>query len=168
MGMKVTAVTDEYVVWETPRFKYFRSSDYQFNFSKLDGEFWRWGKTLRDDPDFSPFGPEIADIEISIDGCPNNCPWCVPPGFEVIASNGLRQIQNLTIEDRVKGGEENEWQSVEQVHQRHYEGSLVCIQLENDVYIELTPEHPVKTANRGWVSAGELVETDDIAICDAD
>jgi MoaA/NifB/PqqE/SkfB family radical SAM enzyme len=27
--------------------------------------FMRWGKCLKDDPEFSPFGPEIADIEIS-------------------------------------------------------------------------------------------------------
>ncbi len=35
-----------------------------------DGELLRWGKTYEDDPDFSPIGPEIADIEISSGGCP--------------------------------------------------------------------------------------------------
>ena len=30
-----------------------------------DGTFLRWGKSPADDPDFSPIGPEIADIEIT-------------------------------------------------------------------------------------------------------
>jgi hypothetical protein len=34
------------------------------------GELLRWGKTIEDDPDYSPIGPEIADIEISSGGCP--------------------------------------------------------------------------------------------------
>ena len=39
--------------------------DYNFFFSKIDGSFYRWGKTLDDDPEYSPIGPEIADIEIT-------------------------------------------------------------------------------------------------------
>ena len=42
-----------------------RSPSYNFNFSKKNGLFMRWGTSEADDPDFSPFGPEIADIEIS-------------------------------------------------------------------------------------------------------
>ncbi len=34
------------------------------------GELLRWGKETKDDPDYSPYGPEIADIEISSGGCP--------------------------------------------------------------------------------------------------
>jgi len=41
------------------------SPDYNFLFNKESGAFIRWGKTLEDDPLYSPFGPEIADIEIS-------------------------------------------------------------------------------------------------------
>lgn len=46
------------------------SSDYSYYFRKSDGFFARWGKTLEDDPQYSPIGPELADIEISKDGCP--------------------------------------------------------------------------------------------------
>jgi len=37
----------------------------------------RWGKTTQDDPQFSPFGPEIADIEIVSGGnCLGKCSFC--------------------------------------------------------------------------------------------
>lgn len=50
---------------ETEKFKSFSSSEYNYRFRKTDGLFLRWGKTEADDPPWSPFGPEIADIEIT-------------------------------------------------------------------------------------------------------
>jgi MoaA/NifB/PqqE/SkfB family radical SAM enzyme len=41
------------------------SKDYNYVFNDKSGYFVRWGKTLDKDAVFSPFGPEIADIEIS-------------------------------------------------------------------------------------------------------
>lgn len=49
----------------TDNLKKVRSPDYNFNFDRTTGFFARWGKTLQDDPDFSPRGPEIADIEVT-------------------------------------------------------------------------------------------------------
>ena len=40
-----------------------------------NGFFARWGKTIEDDPDFSPVGPELLDIEISTI-CHGGCPHC--------------------------------------------------------------------------------------------
>lgn len=40
-----------------------------------NGFFARWGKTEEDDPEYSPFGNEILDIEISTI-CSKECPWC--------------------------------------------------------------------------------------------
>lgn len=51
----------------------FRSENYNFNFNKETGAFARWGKSFEDDPQYSPFGPEILDLEIST---------AVPPGTE--------------------------------------------------------------------------------------
>ena len=45
------------------------SEDYNFIFKKNDGFFMRWGKTKEDDPQFSPYGPEILDLEISSGKC---------------------------------------------------------------------------------------------------
>jgi len=55
------------------------SPKYNYIFQKKDGGFARWGATEEDDPDLSPFGPEIADIELStacsgITGTP--CKFC--------------------------------------------------------------------------------------------
>jgi MoaA/NifB/PqqE/SkfB family radical SAM enzyme len=61
------------------------SPDYNFIFSKDDGTFMRWGETPADDPPYCKIGPEILDIEISVNGCPNRCSFCyknntsVPP-----------------------------------------------------------------------------------------
>ncbi len=59
--------------------KIFTSPDYNYCFNPENGDFARWGSTKQEDPDFSPFGPEIADIEIStichgIDSKP--CSFC--------------------------------------------------------------------------------------------
>ena len=53
------------------------SENYNYIFRKNDGFFMRWGKTTKEDPQFSPFGPEIADIEIVSGGnCLGKCSFC--------------------------------------------------------------------------------------------
>lgn len=52
-------------IYENKNVKLLRSEFYSFNFDKNDGHFARWGKTENDDPAWSPFSPEIADIEIT-------------------------------------------------------------------------------------------------------
>jgi MoaA/NifB/PqqE/SkfB family radical SAM enzyme len=42
-----------------------RSLGYNYDFDKTTGFFARWGYTKDQDPVWSPYGPEIADIEIS-------------------------------------------------------------------------------------------------------
>lgn len=55
----------EAAVYESKSVKVFRSEDYNYNFNKTTGFFARWGKNEEDDPQFSPFGPEILDIEVT-------------------------------------------------------------------------------------------------------
>ncbi len=71
------------------------SEDYNFIFNKKNGFFARWGKTLKDDPDFSPYGPELIDMELSINGCPNNCSFCYK-------SNSSSEPTNMSFETFVK------------------------------------------------------------------
>lgn len=54
-----------YKILENKSKKILKSEDYNFYFDKTTGFFARWGKTQEDDPQYSPVGPEIADIEIS-------------------------------------------------------------------------------------------------------
>jgi hypothetical protein len=65
-------------VVETDDEKLCRSLGYNYIFDKRNGKFARWGESLRDDPSFAPFGPELLDLEISVDGCPDaaTCPFC--------------------------------------------------------------------------------------------
>jgi hypothetical protein len=62
---------------EGHKIKVLESKDYNYLFNASNGFFARWGKTKEEDPTWSPFGPEIMDIEIS-DGnsCPMTCAFC--------------------------------------------------------------------------------------------
>jgi len=45
--------------------KYLHSKAYNYIFDMTTGHFMRWGRTFKEDPQWSPFGAELADIEIS-------------------------------------------------------------------------------------------------------
>jgi len=55
--------------------KALNSPDYKYLFNTNTGYFMRWGKTQSDDPQFSPFGPELLDIEVST-SCHGGCTFC--------------------------------------------------------------------------------------------
>ena len=55
--------------------KYVRTKYYNYNFDYSTGYFERWGKTKDEDPEFSIFGCELADIEIT-EICAGGCPYC--------------------------------------------------------------------------------------------
>lgn len=65
-----------YTVSDTLLAKRVSGPDYNYIFDKVTGEFMRWGVTKYDDPLFSPVGPELLDLEISVNGCPNGCQFC--------------------------------------------------------------------------------------------
>lgn len=67
--------TCEALVMESDTVKQFVSHDYNYIFRKIDGTFARWGATKDDDPQWSPFGNEILDIEVTT-SCDNGCPFC--------------------------------------------------------------------------------------------
>ena len=72
--------------------KVYKSKDYNYLFDGHTGFFARWGKTLQDDPEWSPVGPEIADIEISTicHGVGAPCAFC----YKANNPNG----KNMTLE----------------------------------------------------------------------
>ena len=47
------------------KFIYANDSSYHFKFRKKDGLTMKWGSSISEDPTHSPFGPEIADIELT-------------------------------------------------------------------------------------------------------
>jgi len=66
-------------IQESSHLKALASENYNYIFRKDDGFFARWGATKKDDPEMAPWGPELADIELStvcdgITGTP--CKFC--------------------------------------------------------------------------------------------
>jgi len=59
-----------------------RTPNYNYNFNVKNGLFARWGSTLEDDPEYSPLGPEILDLEISTI-CDGGCSFCYKTNTEV-------------------------------------------------------------------------------------
>jgi len=86
------------VIKENEKFKIARSENYSFDFNKENGFFARWGKTHKDDPQFSPFGPEILDLEISVNGCPNKCPFCYKGNTNEAPTNMNLETHNKIID----------------------------------------------------------------------
>lgn len=56
---------DQYIIRDTEKVKIIDSDNLHCVFSKITGETVTWGRTMREDPDWSPPGPFILDCEIS-------------------------------------------------------------------------------------------------------
>ena len=99
----ITTDYGNYTLFEDDTNKIVRSENYNYNFNKNTGLFARWGKTLNDDPDFIPFGVEIADIEIttscagpdSLTGKPNPCPFCYKSNTPNGSNMSFETFKNL-------------------------------------------------------------------------
>lgn len=72
----------------------FNRPDYNFIFNQSNGLFARWGKTFDDDPDFSPYGNEILDIEVT-DICSG--PGGIPCSF-CYKSNSPHNKSNMSFD----------------------------------------------------------------------
>src|SRR5208283_5840830 len=70
--------------YEDENVKKVKSPFYNYYFRKSDGFFARWGAKKEDNPQFSPFGNEILDIEITticngvkpVEGAAHPCRFC--------------------------------------------------------------------------------------------
>jgi hypothetical protein len=152
--------------------KCLRSSDCNYDFNMKTGVHVVWGASLKDDIEYSPFGPFIADIEI-VEACKGVrgvlCPYCFPPGEEVLMSDGTTKfIEKIQKGDRVKSYDFQKKKVVEnrvlETYDNLYEGVLINIELDDGRVLQMTPEHPVFTKNRGWVEAKDLTEDDDVQV----
>lgn len=73
----------KWIVYHGSTFKMIFCEDRHYNcfFSKLDGFNVRFGAEVDDDPDCCELGPEILDLEVSVNGCvpvpgSTNCKYC--------------------------------------------------------------------------------------------
>lgn len=73
----------KWTVYDAPFFKLTHNEDHSYNcfFNKATGFNIRFGKEIEDDPSYCELGPEILDLEISVNGCipvagSSNCKYC--------------------------------------------------------------------------------------------
>lgn len=92
---------NKYVIQTLGDWKKFRSENYNYDFNLKTGFFARWGKTQDDDPEYSPFGAELLDFEISTI-CKGihtkNGSSCADYCYKMNSSNGL----NISYNDFVQ------------------------------------------------------------------
>jgi len=142
------------------------SDHYNYFFDKKTGYFARWGKTMEDDPQYSPYGPEILDIEVTTI-CDNGCPFCSPKGTKILTSSGTKNIENIKVGDKVIGynhiTNKIESNKVAKIYSRDYNGDIIIIK-DRGKTLFLTPEHEIFTENRGYVKAEDLNTLDIVKI----
>ncbi len=66
---------NNYYIKNNGHLKCVTGKDYNYIFNRKNGFFVRWGATKEDNPQYSPIGPEILDIEVST-VCHRSCSWC--------------------------------------------------------------------------------------------
>jgi hypothetical protein len=145
--------------------KVVKSPGYNYLFNVKNGFFARWGKTIEDDPDFSPLGPEILDFEISTI-CNGGCSFCSPSGILVNTPDGKKPIEDVKEKDMIIGFDfktkKQQIQEVIEIYVRDYDGDLIEIYMKNGNVLKVTPDHKIYT-NRGWIPANKLTENDELA-----
>ena len=135
------------IIAEKGNKKLLRSENYNFVYDKVTGFFARWGKTTKDDPQMSPYGPELLDLEISTGKCSGKCKFCSPKGVLINTPHGEMPIEEIESGDFVLGynvkNEQIEINEVKETYCRDYEGDLICLEIDNKTILKLTPEHVV-------------------------
>lgn len=125
----------------------------RFSFKDVDAEYTK------------SFAPELVDIKIT-NYCESACAFCLTGDAAIDTINGPIQIKDIQVDDVVLTYnfeyQMTEYHKVNQTFKREYVGEIITIELENDIVIQLTPNHEVFTTNRGWILAGDLEETDDV------
>lgn len=164
------------------RFIKSKSDDYHLYFRKSDGFTAKWGRQFADNPSHSPFGNEIADIEITTacrgirdeSGKRKVCSFCFVEGTEITTSDGgVKKIEDVAVGDEVvscnieKSGSHLVKNEVQENYVRHYDGDVCEIELENGEIIVATPKHPFILKDGTEVLAEQLIGNEElVAIAD--
>ena len=88
---------------ETEKLKMVRSEGYNYLFRKDNGVFMRWGKTKEEDPNFSPFGSEILDLEATtvcpgVPGLPDSNGNMVESPCRFCYKSNTKNGKNMTLD----------------------------------------------------------------------
>lgn len=153
------------IITETEKFRQCDSDNYKYIFDKVEGTFIRWGRTVDDDPEYAPFGPEIADIEVTT-SCGHGCEYCVPNDTAILTPDGLKKIVDIRPNDVVKSISGSNVEPVDnvvkEIYCRHYTGKMIKLELDNKTILYLTPDHKVRLTSGVWIEAKNIKPGDDV------
>ena len=108
--------------------------------------------------------PELLDISVT-DQCDIGCVFCAPAGTRIQTPDGDVPIELISAGQNVHSCDTTTrarvTDTVTQIQQRPYIGEMIVIETEDGHVLQLTPNHEVFTS-RGWISAGNLTEEDEL------
>lgn len=89
---KYNVDNETFFIYETKNYKITTNcKNYNCSFNKNTGYTIKFGSTVEEDPDWCKLGPEIMDLEISVNGCPkvggHNCKFCYKNNSDAPATN---------------------------------------------------------------------------------
>ena len=90
----MTVIETKCTILESSTKKILSSPNYNYIFDKQTGYFMRWGNTKNTDPQWSEYGPEIADIEIST-SCSKGCKFCYKGNTRNGSSMGIEKFKKV-------------------------------------------------------------------------
>jgi len=112
-----------------------------------------------------PAFAESIDVKVT-NKCDMNCKFCFVDGTMVSTNNGETAIEKISIGDNVIAFDDKSNtitnSTVTNMYKHWHTGEIIHITLENGKIINCTPNHKFYTTNRGWVSACDLKEDDDL------
>lgn len=157
---------------ETENFKHLRSPNSNYDFNKKTGYTEMWGKTKEEDIIYSDVGPQILDLEISTicNGYKDTgrCHFCSPPGTKINTPSGMKNIEDIQVDDVVLSARKHPMKSsyivknkVKELYKHDYSGDLIKIETD-DGEILLTPDHIVILSDFSEKPAGELTLDDEL------
>lgn len=120
------------------------SPEVNYIFNKNNGISMVWGKDVNDDPDYSPYGPFIADIEITticsgINNIP--CPFCY--------KSNTTKGHNMSLE------------TFKKVFAKLPHRQEIELEMEDGSIIKLNTNDNIKTSS-GIKKAKDIIEDDDV------
>ena len=115
--------------------------------------------TQDDDFDFS--FAENMDIKVC-NYCDANCPYCLIPGTEIKVEGGTKNIEEITVNDKIlsysKTKDSVEYQPCKKLYKRNVDEDIIVIETSSGS-LRLTANHKIFT-NRGYIRADEITIED--------
>ncbi len=128
---------------DTLDYKVVTTDGYNMLFDKRDGTMLRWGDTVESDPQVAPLGPELLDIEISVNSClRKRCHFCYK-------ASGYDEEKHMDLETfkRIIG---------------KFSIDTIVIEFENGQKARVSPNQCVTLASGLRVAASQLKGDEDL------